>query len=159
MYAFRAAVPDVAARSQGCSAATSTIVPILRYRELNYSFLVSTTEDLIVQRALPVARNTVIGLSARVHAARISAGAKFEFIFYAANPSISDGRLFVYTATALAESFPLDSTVVAGDLRELQSAIVDAQAPYVQIVLRATGPSSTGNLYAVLSADVTLKTG
>lgn len=135
------------------------IIPVLKYREFNYSFLVSTTEEIVVQRALPIAQNTIVGLSARIHAARISSGAKFEFIFYAANPSPSDGRLFVYTATALAESFPIDSTVVAGDLRELQSAIANAQAPYVQIVLRATGPSSPGTLYAVLSADVTLKTG
>ena len=106
--------------------------------------------------AIPISPYTVIGLSIRAHAIDIGASGKFEFLLKAVNPSPEDGQDFV--GTTLATSNSVNENTQPPELIELSSVITNPQAPFMRVILRGTGPSS-GNLYAVLSADITAKTG
>jgi hypothetical protein len=50
-------------------------------------------------------------------------------------------------------------TGASPNLVSLSTAIAEPAHPYLRVVLRATGPSATGNVYAELSADLVVKGG
>ena len=136
-----------------------SLITIMHYREFNLSFVGSgQTTSIVIANAIPISPYTFLGLSMRVHAVDIGSSGKFELVFYKVNPSPADGQDFVDTGTPLGTSDPVNSSSAAGDLVEFPSAITNPQTPFVRAVLKGTGPTS-GNLYAVLSADLTAKTG
>ena len=134
------------------------LVPILRYREFNLGFLGSgSTTEIALEKAIPISPFTVIGLSLRVHAADIGASpGQFEIILRAVNPSPADGQDFEGSDLGSSDAVTANTTPPA--LLDLQTIITNPQAPFLRPVLKATGPNS-GNLYAVLSADLVMKTG
>ena len=130
----------------------------MHYREFNLSFVGSgSTTSIVIANAIAVSPYTFLGLSMRVHALDIGGSGKFELEFYKVNPSPADGQDFA-SSLPLATSNPVDANASAGDLIEFPTAITNPQTPFLRAVLKGTGPTS-GNLYAVLSADLTAKTG
>lgn len=137
------------------------VVPILHYTVYNHSFLTGgATAEVIVADRIPVAPYTRIGASIRVHARDIASGASYQVIVKGINPSDDDGGDFVH-ATDLGSTPQITTsapTSIPG-LIQLSSVVEDPQQPMVRVVVKATGPSSTGNVYAVLSGDLVMKAG
>jgi hypothetical protein len=134
------------------------IVPILPYTEYNYNWAVGVTEELIIADNIPVAPFTKIGLSVRVHRRTIATGGSFQFVVRGINPSSRDGQDFVF-ATDLGSTPTITTATATPGLLQLSSLIVDPQHPMIRVVLRIVGPTAAGACFAVLSADLTMKTG
>lgn len=136
------------------------VVPVLNYQEFNYSWLDGgATEEIVLANSLPVAPYTVIGLSARVHKITMGSNSTMQFIVRAVNPSSRDGQDFVGSDLGSTTAADIDSGTTAPALVELSSVITNPQSPNVRVVLKITGPTTAGDLYAILSADLVLKTG
>lgn len=131
------------------------IIPVLSQTPFNFSYLASSaTEDVIVADRVPVSNARTISLSVRVHRLTLSSGANFQFLVYGMDPSSTDGTVFVTSATiggtgAVTSSNP--------NLVGLTSIISDPIYPFVRVVLRATGPTTTGSCYMELSADLVVR--
>lgn len=133
------------------------VVPILTYTEYNYNWASGTTEELVLADNIPVAPFTKIGLSARLHRRTIASGGSFQFIVRGTNPSPRDGQDFVF-ATDLGSTPTIIGTTSIPGLLQLSTLITDPQHPMIRVILRIIGPTNPGSCFAVLSADLTMKT-
>jgi len=136
------------------------VVPVLTYQAFNLSFLSGgATEEVVIANAIPVAPYTLVGLSVRVHEITVDAGGSFQFLIRAVNPSSRDGQDFVGGELGSTTATEIDNGTTAPALVELSSIVKNPQSPNIRVVLKGTGPSSAGKLYAILSADLVMKTG
>jgi hypothetical protein len=127
---------------------------ILPQTPYNFSYLVAATQDVVVGDRIPVSKGKTVNVSVRIHRLNLSAGASFQFLVYGQNPSRTDGANFLTSATiGTVSAF----TTASPNLVSLAAVISEPVHPYVQVVLRATGPSAPGNVYGELSADVVVR--
>jgi hypothetical protein len=132
------------------------IIPILAQTPFNYSYLVSTTESLIVADRIPVWMARSINLSIRIHRLSLPGGGQFVFNVYGVNPSASDGTPFV-TSTTIGNTAGI--TTASPNLVSLAAVINEPAHPFVRVVMSATGPGSASTVYGEFSADIVLRTG
>lgn len=131
------------------------IIQVLRQTPYNFSYLASSaTENVIVADRIPVSGARTIALSVRVHHLTLSAGASFQFLVYGVDPSATDGTVFI-TSASIGDTGTI--TTSSPNLVGLSAIISDSIYPFVRVVLRANGPSSTGTTYFEVSADLVVR--
>ena len=136
-----------------------SLIQVLEYQEYNMSFVGSgNSEEIVLLNNVPISPYTVIGVSMRVHARDIGGGGSFKLILRGINPSPADGRDFVYDPDLGTVTLDASTPMNVPGVLQLASPITNPQQPFLRVVLEANGPTS-GNLYCVISADLTTKTG
>ncbi len=137
------------------------VTPIMRYSPINWTSLVSATEDVIVADQVPVPNYARIGLSARLHKLRLAASVTMQFIIYGQNPSESDGRDFiVYSGSSplvLGSTATFDNTATTPSVIQLSTIISDCQHPMIRVILRTVAGATSGVNIAWLSADLVMR--
>jgi len=138
------------------------VIPVIEYAAYNHSFLsTGAIEEIVLADRIPVAPMTQIGLSLRIHKRNIVAGASYQIIVRGINPSDRDGADFVWATdlgSTAATTGTTNPTTVPG-VMQLTTIITNVQQPMIRVVLKATGPSSAGNFYIVISGDLVMRTG
>lgn len=140
----------------------AAIVPILRYQAIDWTNLVSATEDIVIADQVPVAAFATIGLSVRVHKLRLANRVSMQLIVQGINPSDRDGNDFVYvTAGApvtLGSTPTFDNTLSPVPCALQLTAIVsNVQQPMLRVLLRTVADTIAGVNVAWLSADLVMR--
>lgn len=135
----------------------------MRYTTVNWSQLVSATEDLIIADSIPVAMYARIGLAARLHKLRLATGVSMQFIVQGMNPSDQDGRDFLFTSAGavvtLGSTPTFDGTTSPiPQAIQLSTIISDIQQPMIRVLLRTVAGTTSGVNIVTLSADLVMRT-
>lgn len=133
------------------------IVPIVRYEFINWSTLVSQTQDLILADQIPVGPFAKIGRSARLHKVVLAASVTMQFIVKGINPSDRDGGDFVFqTDLGSTPTFSTTTSPIPQAL-QLSTIISDCQQPMVRVILRTIAGATSGVNQVVISADLMMR--
>jgi hypothetical protein len=131
------------------------IIPVLPQTPYNYSYLhTGGTEDVVVADMVPISDARTVALSVRIHEVNFASGAGFRFLIYGVDPSRTDATLFM-SSTTIGDTGKITSA--STNLVGLTSIISDPIYPFVRVMLRAEGASTTGNCYFELSADLVVR--